>query len=498
MLVRMCGDERSPVNCKMRGVAANERVYTLRTRPPSLLPPSPLSLASSGDKSLAAHNTHSPSLERLERPASQPAAAPTASFVCYVCGVGAPSSQLRLVYCCPNPEREPYYPFITSLKPHQDASPISPQGMVQICASCYKSIPHKYPAYGENGEPNAAHNNSHTNNIRFKPYDIKSSSNQSNKRTSNALSNSPQSQIVSGENGMGLYRATSILATAAVDQVVGRIRSLGLEVALQKSEAICFYGPRKAPPADSHIVVGGVHISVRPTLKYLGFVLDSRWDFEPHLGWSRRPGCCRSSSLPQTAVYRDHAVHGALWRPDMGSDQGLPHDFPRFPGFLKPESSQQAQLYMWRSQIQTQGSDHSLREKWDELRTAAMTDWLYSLESPTAGHELVAAIRPVFWDWLERRHGGLMYRLTQVLTGHGCFGKYLCRIGRELTEGRDLVANLGELATVRSESAWQAVADYCETTMTAKEVAERERESTSEIPSRRRRRRRRRNDLRPP
>ncbi|KAH9645467.1 hypothetical protein HF086_010191 [Spodoptera exigua] len=187
----------------MRAVPANERVYTLRTRPPSLLPPSPLSLASSGDKSLAAH-THSPS---LERPASQPSApATTASFVCYVCGVSAPSSQLRLVYCCPNPEREPYYPFITTLKPHPDASPISPQGMVQICASCYKSIPHKYPAYGENGEPNAAHNNTHSNNIRFKPYDIKSSSSQSNKRPSNALSSSPQSQIVSGENGMGLYR----------------------------------------------------------------------------------------------------------------------------------------------------------------------------------------------------------------------------------------------------------------------------------------------------
>ncbi|KAL4717837.1 hypothetical protein ACJJTC_000986, partial [Scirpophaga incertulas] len=189
---------------QMRGVPANERMYTLRTRPPSLLPPSPLSLASSGDKSLVAA-THSPSMERLERPASQPQ--PTASFVCYVCGVPAPSSQLRLVYCCPNPEREPYYPFITSLKPHPEASPISPQGMVQICATCYKTIPHKYPSYGENGEPNPIVTPPQANNIRFKPYDIKSTtSSQPNKRPASAVATNPQNQIISGENGMGLYR----------------------------------------------------------------------------------------------------------------------------------------------------------------------------------------------------------------------------------------------------------------------------------------------------
>ncbi|CAF4873144.1 unnamed protein product [Pieris macdunnoughi] len=160
-----------------------------------LLPPSPLSLASSGDKS-AAH-AHSPS---LERPPSQT----TATFVCYVCGVSAPSSQLRLVYCCPNPEREPYYPFIYNLKPHPDASPISPQGMVQICASCNKSIPHKHPAFSENGDVNL--NNAHTNNnIRFKPYEMKSSGG-ATKRPSSALAASPHSHSVSGENGLGLYR----------------------------------------------------------------------------------------------------------------------------------------------------------------------------------------------------------------------------------------------------------------------------------------------------
>lgn len=60
-----------------------------------------------------------------KRPAS---VAERATFYCYTCGIESPSSQLRLVYCCPNAEREPYYPFITTIKPFPNTSSISPQG----------------------------------------------------------------------------------------------------------------------------------------------------------------------------------------------------------------------------------------------------------------------------------------------------------------------------------------------------------------------------------
>ncbi|KAJ0182726.1 hypothetical protein K1T71_002095 [Dendrolimus kikuchii] len=121
-----------------------------------------------------------------------------------------------------------------------------------------------------------------------------------------------------------------------------------------------------------------------------------------------------------------------------------------------------------------------------------------------------------------------------VLTGHGCFGRYLCRIGRESSSGcqhcsasvedtalhtlqecpawdgerRVLGANIGPdlslpavvQAMVGGQPEWDAVASFCEAVMSAKEAAERERERAAALLSRRnnRSRRRRNTDLRPP
>ncbi|XP_028037327.1 uncharacterized protein LOC114248320, partial [Bombyx mandarina] len=103
------------------------------------------------------------------------------------------------------------------------------------------------------------------------------------------------------------------------------------------------------------------------------------------------------------------------------------------------------------------------------------------------------------------------FRLTQMLTGHGCFDRYLFKIaGREPTaqcqhcadrdeedtaehtlarcSGVDeqraaLVAVIGEdlslprvVATMLgSEASWKAMLDFCESTISQKEAAERER-----------------------
>ncbi|KAJ0172851.1 hypothetical protein K1T71_011027 [Dendrolimus kikuchii] len=123
-----------------------------------------------------------------------------------------------------------------------------------------------------------------------------------------------------------------------------------------------------------------------------------------------------------------------------------------------------------------------------------------------------------------------------VLSGHGCFGRYLCQIRREQTAGchhcsagaedtalhtlqecsawdeqrRALGAIIGFdlslpaviAAMAGSSTSWDAVASFCEAVMPAKEAAERERERESALLSRRNNRRGRRGmavpALRPP
>lgn len=184
-----------------------------------------------------------------------------------------------------------------------------------------------------------------------------------------------------------------------------------------------------------------------------------------------------------------------------------------------------ASLYEWRQEARIEDLRPAPREveaHRAELWEAAVVEWKFRLERSGAGRRTIEAVCPILKEWLDRQHGVLTFRLTQILTGHGCFGGYLRRIaGREpmaqchhcdgcfdetakhtleecpawTTERRDLCATVGNdlslptvvrtmVGNVRS---WRAVLSFCETVMLQKEAAEREREESSDLAIRRKR-----------
>jgi endonuclease/exonuclease/phosphatase (EEP) superfamily protein YafD len=362
------------------------------------------------------------------------------------------------------------------------------------------------------------------------------------------------------------HREAAYLATAGVALVVQRIRALGLEVALHKSEALVFHGARKGPPLGTQISVGGTSITVKPTMKYLGLVLDSRWKFEEHfrrlapkLGATAGalgrilpnlggPGsACRRLYIN---VVRSVALYGApIWADTLSVRNVALLRRPQRAIALRAarayctvsyagacllagsppwdlEAKSLARVY-WRlmeaRRAENWPAPQEVRQWREEARDVIYQKWSERLEIPGASRDLVDAVRPVLQEWVERKHGAPTFHLAQLLTGHGCFGKYLCEVvGREPTSachhcsgravdtakhtreecpawaepraalstavGRDLSLPALISRMARSEEAWAAVATFSVTVLTQKEAAERTREDDANSAPQRRRR----------
>ena len=117
--------------------------------------------------------------------------------------------------------------------------------------------------------------------------------------------------------------------------------------------------------------------------------------------------------------------------------------------------------------------------------------------------------------WMNRHHGSMTYRLTQIFTGHGCFNRFLHRIGRAPSPGcshcgfpgeeneedddalhtlmrceafdgdrERLILRIGrfepcdlESRMLESPDCWEAMVDFAEVVILEKELAERQRQA---------------------
>lgn len=339
-------------------------------------------------------------------------------------------------------------------------------------------------------------------------------------------------------------------------------------MALQKTEAIWFAASMKrGPPRDrAHMTVEGVRMEVGTQMKYLGLILDSRWSFKPHMAKMapriRKATACLGRLMPNIGRPGDGARRLFMTAVQFMALYGASVWHDKVVAGRKPEQTLRgmqrrlvirvirgyrtvafeaacvvagvmpwiltAGIYKEMYQLRVtrrEDPDPAVREPLPPQITARLrlqarqrqfAVWEEGLSSVRTGLRAVEAIRPILASWVDRRHGALDYRLVQVLTGHGCFGEYLHRIGREEStachhcdapmdsaehtlaecsawDGERIILQRamggGEVslsamakAMVDNEETWKAAALFCGTVMTRKEVAEREREAYVSAP----------------
>ncbi|XP_075213618.1 uncharacterized protein LOC142319830 [Lycorma delicatula] len=67
-----------------------------------------------------------------------------------------------------------------------------------------------------------------------------------------------------------------------------------------------------------------------------------------------------------------------------------------------------------------------------EVEDTVVSNWQTAWSSAQA-EEWTRRLIPNLKEWLGREKGGLNFHTTQLMTGHGSFGKYLNRIGKRQT-----------------------------------------------------------------
>lgn len=349
-----------------------------------------------------------------------------------------------------------------------------------------------------------------------------------------------------------------------ISKVLLRVHQLGLKIAPEKTGAILFnqrlLNPRLNPRLNDNmyrdlcsITVSREKIALQNKVKYLGLILDGDWKFAEHFLYVEQKVSkviralsgilpnLRGPSEKKRMLYA-HTIasiinYGApIWTEATGARKS--NDLLRrlqrvtairvIAGYRTVSAD--AALLLARviptplhasyfGRVFARVTDLKRNNAWNPLEEREVKkeemlllrrQWkLYLQRRDVAGLRTVTAILPSFDEWLDRRFGQLSFHMTQLLSGHGCFGTYLFRIGKadspictfcqeeedssehtlqrckEWEDEREtLTSTIGEDLSLESvireilltEEKWQAFRTFAENVMSAKEEDERARE----------------------
>lgn len=260
--------------------------------------------------------------------------------------------------------------------------------------------------------------------------------------------------------------------------ILRRLEALGLTVAAEKTNAVLFCGPGCPRPPDKSVLVrvNRVYIRTAPSFKYLGVILDSRLSFGEHFVYvadkvskvsralgrlmpnlrgpdegKRRlyAGVLGSVALYAAPIWCDALVASRTNRDNFRRIQRtvalrvcsayrtVSFDAATLLSRIIPWeflAAERLRVYTRVSEARETGLEHDPREISAEERVLTLRQWeVYLSGRDLAGARTRGAILPHFGLWMARSEGSINFHVTQLMTGHGCFGSYLSRIQKRNT-----------------------------------------------------------------
>lgn len=337
--------------------------------------------------------------------------------------------------------------------------------------------------------------------------------------------------------------------------VINEIEKLGLKVAHHKTEAVLF-APRGLHPIMEHsIKIGNQFVKLACSMEYLVVVIDCRWKYEEHvkraavkadkvgMALSRLMPNVRGPSEEVRKLYSNvvrstflYAVSSwksvfsrrrAIWNEAIKVNRKLAiriisgyrtvSDVAAGLLSRSPPIDILAKNYAWlydakrsiKNNLNKEDAKKHIGKLKRIMRMNISKRWLTRLTNeglPSIELRKVFVSGDTLNKWIKRKHGKMSFRLTQLLTGHGCFAAFTYKINKSdspicilCKEGIDNVEHVLQLCnefeehrmtlaqvigrgnlTVKgligsmlgSQIKWQAVYDFAETVMKIKEEAE--------------------------
>jgi Reverse transcriptase (RNA-dependent DNA polymerase)/Endonuclease-reverse transcriptase len=245
----------------------------------------------------------------------------------------------------------------------------------------------------------------------------------------------------------------------ALRKVTKWLTEAGLHLAVHKTEALFFTRRRKISPPS--LKIDGQEITYKKSIRYLGVEIDDKLRFVAHTekaaakaaktaeGLARLMPNVGGLKTARRKLYNEvvHSVllYGApIWADAMQTEKARQNlarvqrrSALRVAAAYRTVSEDAVLVLAAVPPIDLLARERNATyggAKREEAKQRTMAEWLVRWNSSTKGrwtHRLIQDLE----GWIGRKHGTLCFHLTQLLTGHGCFGKYLHKIGKETTPG---------------------------------------------------------------